>query len=140
MTNAPLAIIIHSGGFDRVHYALALAAAAAATGRPTTMLFAGRSLTALLAGEDTPRWHALDPSEDGTAPAERDARLSARGVGGIEELLAAAIAVGVRFLVCEMALHSRDETDRALRADIPAHVAGLVTLLAASGTTTPLFV
>ena len=34
-----LSIVVHSGAFDRVHYALMMAAAAAAVDRPVTLFF-----------------------------------------------------------------------------------------------------
>ncbi len=34
-----LSIIVYSGQFDKVHYALVMASAAAAVGRPVTMFF-----------------------------------------------------------------------------------------------------
>ena len=46
-----LSLIVQSDDFDRVHYALVLASAALATGKPVTLLFAMAATRAL-----TPRW------------------------------------------------------------------------------------
>lgn len=39
-----LSIVLFAGGFDRVHYALVMASAAAATNRKVTLFFTGRAL------------------------------------------------------------------------------------------------
>lgn len=55
----PLALVIHSGEPDRVAYALDLAAAAAALGRPVTILFSGGSLALLRPGRAPERLETL---------------------------------------------------------------------------------
>lgn len=126
-----LSILVHAGGYDRVHYALVMASAAAATNRRVTLFFTGRAVTALLAGagSDTPAWHRLDPADDGVLPAEREAILARRGVGTFEELLLASVELGVRFMVCEMALRALGLENPPLRPDVPIDVGGVVTFL-----------
>jgi peroxiredoxin family protein len=130
-----MALVVFSGGFDRVHYALVLAAAAAATGRPATLLFTGRALRALIE-EDLPGvtgWHDLDPADDGSRPVDRDRYFSHRGVATFEELLESCVALGVRFIACEMGLRTLGSpADPRLRSDLPIAVAGVVTFLAAA--------
>ena len=141
MAGERLSLVVFSGGFDRVHYALAMAAAAAAIGRPVTLLFAGRSLPTLIEGEATPGWHGLDAADDGSPPVLRDGALVARGVGGLEEMLTACAALEVTVMVCEMGLRALGlPPDIALRADVPHRIGGLVGFLAAAEGGSLLFV
>lgn len=123
-----LAVIVHAGGYDRVHYALAMVSAAAATTRPATLFLTGRALRVLL---DDDGWTGLDPADDGTPPAARDAALAARGVATMGELLEACAALGVRMIACEMGWRALGMERPALRPDLHVETAGLVTLLGA---------
>jgi len=127
-----LALIVFSGGFDRVHHALALATTAAALDRPVTLFFTGRALTALLpaAADGTPAWQRLDAADDGTSPAARDQRFAALGVARFEDLLEAAVALEVRFMACEMGLRALGlELSQPLRPDLPIVPGGMVALM-----------
>ncbi|AUN30812.1 DsrE family protein [Niveispirillum cyanobacteriorum] len=121
-----LVLVIQSGGYDRVHYALVTAAAAAATGRPVTLFFTGRALPALMAREG---WKRLDFSDDGTSPEARDDTLALRGVGTFDELLTACAELGVAFLACEMGWRALGIRDPVLRPDLNVETTGMVTLL-----------
>ncbi|MEI6557186.1 MAG: hypothetical protein WCO00_02180 [Rhodospirillaceae bacterium] len=143
MVGAKLSLVVFSGGFDRVHYALAMAAAAAATGRPVSLLITGRALAALVDSGDParPGWTDLDTADDGAAPAARNQTLVGRGVAGFEELLTAAAALGVTVIVCEMGLRALGPAGgRRLRADIPHRVGGIVSFLGAAEGGSILFV
>jgi peroxiredoxin family protein len=126
-----LSIAVHSGQFDRVHYALVLAAAAIAVGTPVTLFFTQWATRALLAAgpDESPGWSAMTVGEPGLTPMELDARFAARGVGTFEELLAACTALGVRFLVCEAGLLGAEVTASQLRKDVPVEITGAVTFL-----------
>jgi peroxiredoxin family protein len=113
-----LSVVVFSGDFARVHYALALASAAAAINRPVTLFFTMEALRAL-AGDGP----AAVPG--GTA----DTTYIERGVAGFEELLAACIGFGVKFMVCEMGLRAIGMDSGELRADIPFEEGGIVTFL-----------
>ncbi|NJO67759.1 MAG: hypothetical protein HC826_02220, partial [Rhodospirillales bacterium] len=65
-----LSIIAFSGDYERVHYALVLASAAAAIGGPATMFFTGEAIRALV-GEDG--WRLL-PAAGGAMGGEIDDR------------------------------------------------------------------
>ena len=118
-----LSLVVFSGDYARAHYALAAAAAAAAIGRPATLFFTMQAARALAAPDDEGGgWRALPG-------AEADAELRARGVAGFEELLESCAGLGVRFLVCEMGLRAIGMAPEALRGDVGATVAGLVTFL-----------
>ena len=98
-TRHRLSLIIFSGDFDRVHYAFAMASAAAATDRPVTMFFSGRALRFFLAeaADGTPGWAALAPAENGKTAIERDTELCNDGIGTIEELAMACVELNVAF-------------------------------------------
>jgi len=132
-TTAPdrLSLVVFSGDFDRIHYALVMAAAAVASNTPATLFFtmwAGRALERPLA-DGTPAWTRLKAS-DGTPAAEMDAGFKARGIGSFEELLEACVALGVTFMVCEMGLKALGMDADGLRPDVPVAKGGVVTFLA----------
>lgn len=128
----PLSMVVFSGGFDRVHYALVMASAAAATNRRATLFFTGRALRALVHEEEPGvlGWHDLDAADDGSRPAERDRFFGAHGMATFEELLSACVMLKVRFLACEMGLRALGlPSDARLRDDVPVTTAGVVTYL-----------
>lgn len=132
-----LCIVLLSGSFERVHYALCMASAAAALERPVTLFVTLGALRALLAADaqGRPGWMALPATDQpaGSALADGaalDARNRARGVAGFEELLESCTALGVEFMVCEMGLRTEGLTPDALRSDIRLQPGGLATLLA----------
>lgn len=112
----PLGIVLLAGGYERAHYALMMATAAAAMGRPV-VLFA----TMAGIGAFTRDGFRALPG------AEADATHQARGVAGFAELLAAAVELGVRLIVCEAGLKAQALTEEALDPDLPGEVAGLAT-------------
>ena len=130
-----LSLVVFSGDFVRVHYALVMASAAAAIGRPVTLFFtmgASRALGRPTADGrpgwyDLPAGETIDGADDGGAT---DDLLQRRGVGGFEELLAACVAMGVKIMVCEMGLRALGLTRSDLREDLPLTEGGVVTFLA----------
>lgn len=129
-----LSIVVFSGAFDRVHYALVMAAAAVASNTPVTLFFtmwAGRALEK--PGPDgAPAWHRLPVSEGSLSAAGMDAQFKAKGVGTFEELLEACVTLGVTFMVCEMGLRALCMDPDGLRDDVPVAKGGVVTFLADS--------
>lgn len=128
-----LSIVVFAGGFDRVHYALVMASAAAASNRRVTLFFTGRALRALLHEEEpgVRGWHDLDAAEDGSLPVERDRWFGAHGLATFEELLAACAALGVTVMACEMGVRALALPAGArLRDDVPVATGGVVTFLA----------
>ena len=117
MSEGGLSIIVRSGKYEDVHYALAMAAAAIAVNKPAVLFFTMSGIHALMGPPP--------PLEDW----ERDAINRQRGVGDFETLLQACVELGVRFIVCEMGLRSLAIDRTKLRADVPFTVAGIVTLL-----------
>jgi len=120
-----LSIVVRSGAFERIHYALAMAAAAAAVDRPTTLFFTMAALRALAsaAPDGAPGWTALPGA------ATRDQDFIARGVAGFETLLDACKALGVTLMVCEMGLRASGLERADLRDDLAYREGGIVTFL-----------
>jgi peroxiredoxin family protein len=126
-----LSLVLFSGSYDRVHYALAMAAAALASNRSATLFFTMGAAKALLAADaGGPGWRLLHATEDGIAPLAADASLIEKGVGGFEDLLSACVALGATVMVCEMGLRAMDIEPNRLRQDVTVTSGGLVTFLA----------
>ena len=128
---AKLSLVVFSASYDRVHYALATAAAALSINTPVTLFFTMGAVRALLApdGDGRPGWQSL-PSEAGPDDgAARDAALAAKGIGAFEELLAACAALGATIMVCEMGLRAEGLRSADLRGDLEIAEGGLVTFL-----------
>jgi peroxiredoxin family protein len=119
-----LSLVVFSGDFARVHYALVLAAGAIASNTPVTLFFTMEASRALMMEPDgTPSWRQLPGAEE-------DGQFAKRGVGTFEELLSACVALGVKFMVCEMGLKARDLDPARLRPEVPIASGGVVTYLA----------
>jgi peroxiredoxin family protein len=135
-----LCIVLLSGSFERVHYALCMASAAAALERPVTLFVTLGALRALIAADagGRPGWMGLpvpnEPAASAIADgAALDAHNRARGVAGFEELLQTCTALQVEFMVCEMGLRTLGLAPDALRSDVRLEPGGLATLLARGG-------
>jgi len=131
--NSPdkLSIIIYDHHYDKVHYALVMASAAAAIGRPVTVFFTMGACGAIQATDKNrpASWAALPLSDEDGTGAERDKYYKRTGIATMEELIEASVAFGVRFLVCEMGLRAKGLEQTALRADINIEHSGVVTFL-----------
>ena len=119
-----LSLIVLSGTYERVHYALALASSQLAVGRQATLFFTMGGIKGLLApAEDgRPGWHALDG-------AQRDAIMAREGLATFEELLGACVELGASILVCEMGLAAEGLARAELRTDVPIAEGGIVSFL-----------
>lgn len=118
MKDGGLSIIVRSGDYESAHYALAMAAAAAAVNRPAVLFFTMGGI------------HALNgPPASKLKDWDRDAAMRERGVGDFETLLQACVELGAKFIVCEMGLRALGIDKASLRADVPVTIAGIVTLL-----------
>jgi peroxiredoxin family protein len=112
-----VSVIVRSGDYESAHYALALASAALAVNQPAVLFFTMGGI------------RALTGPPPGLADWDRDTLNRERGVGDFETLLQACIELGAKFIVCEMGLRSLAIDRKALRADVPVTIAGIVTLL-----------
>jgi len=108
-----------SGAHDRAHYGFVVASGAAALGREV-VLFATN------AGS-----HALLADWSGLADADRDARVRAAGVAGLDELREASREMGVRLIACEAGLRVEGLDAASLWKGV--EVAGIATFLSAIG-------
>ncbi|MEO3471390.1 hypothetical protein AAFN86_05930 [Roseomonas sp. CAU 1739] len=113
-----LGILLESGGHARGHYALVVAAGAAALGRAVTLFATNRGC--LLLAESCP---LLDDP--------REVAIIARGVAGIATLLEACAELGVRRIACEAGLKAEDLGSLVLAPGV--EVAGIATFLDAVG-------
>ncbi len=114
-----LGILLESGTHARAHYALVVAAGAAALGRDVTLFATNRGC--LLLAEPSP---LLDDP--------REAAITARGVAGMSTLLEACAELGVRRIACEAGLKAEGLAGLALAVGV--EVAGIATFLEAVGT------
>ena len=119
MASEPLGILLLSGAHDRAHYSFVVASGAAALGREV-VLFATN------AGS-----HALLADWSGLADADRDARVRAAGVAGLDELREASREMGVRLIACEAGLRVEGLDAASLWEGV--EVAGIATFLSATG-------
>jgi peroxiredoxin family protein len=112
-----VSVILRAGDYESAHYALALASAAVAIGKPAVLFFTMAGIRALMGPPP--------PLDDWV----RDAIYRQRGIGDFETLLQACVELGARFIVCEMGLRALGIDRAQLRGDVPFIVAGIVTLL-----------
>jgi peroxiredoxin family protein len=125
-----LSLVLYSGDFDKVHYALAMASAAVAVNVPATLFFTMQAIRALKkpGGGKSPGWHALRAG-DGRSAREVDEDFGSRGVAHFDELLEACRDLGATFMVCDMGLRAAGLEMADLRDDIDYQEGGLVTFL-----------
>ncbi len=128
-THPRLSLIVFSGDFARVHYALVMASSAAAINVPVTVFFTMKATHAVLADEG---WHDLT-GEDGRSAAETDSGYMTSGVAGFNELITACTELGVRFMVCEMGLRALGLEGAELRGDTDITPGGMVSFLTDAG-------
>ena len=113
-----LGLLLISGGHERAHYALMLATAAAAIGRPVTLFATNGGCRLLLKAAPMER-------------SPREAELARAGVATIAMLMEATRALDVRRIACEAGLRSEGLDDEELAPG--AERAGIVTFLSAVG-------
>jgi peroxiredoxin family protein len=118
-SDAAFGVLLLSGSHDRAHYAFVVASGAAALGR-TVVLFATNQGCLALCRDWT-----------GLADADRDARIQANGVAGLDTLRDACLQMGVRMIACEAGL--RAEAVDASRLLPGVEVAGIATFLSTVG-------
>ena len=134
-----LNLVLISDEYERVHYALVMASAAAATGRKVRLFLSMGALKALARGtEQRPGWHDLSPSSGGLSALDQDRAHAATGVATFEELLQATVALGGELMACEMGMRAAGLARHELRSDIAVAEGGVVTFLAAAEGTGPI--
>jgi peroxiredoxin family protein len=137
-----LNLVLVSDLYERVHYALVMASAGAATGRTVRIFLTMGALKALMRGTaERPGWHDLSPAPGGLAPKDQDRAFAQAGIATFEELLQATLALGGEVMACEMGMRAVGLSRDDLRDDIAVAEGGVVTFLeAAEGTGPILFV
>lgn len=125
-----LSLVVYSGDFDKVHYALAMASAAVAVNVPATLFFTMEAIRALKkpGGGESPGWHALRAG-DGRDARQIDQEFGTRGVARFDELLEACRDLGATFMICDMGLRATGLEMADLRDEIDYRQGGLVTFL-----------
>jgi peroxiredoxin family protein len=124
-----LSIIIFSGDFDKIHYALVMASAAAAVDIPVTLFFTMGASRALLASPEN-SWQYLPGGAFANTEETGDDvnnKFKKRMVATFDELLQACISLKVKFMVCDMGLRAMDLDVMALRSDVTLEAGGMVT-------------
>ena len=126
-----LSVLIYDHHFDKVHYALVMASAAAAIGKPTTVFFTMGAAQAIMkpASDGTPAWADMPLSDQSGTGLACNIAYGNKGVATFDELLNACQAFGVTFMVCEMGLRAKDLMNSSLRDDLNIEVSGIVTFM-----------
>ena len=119
-SDAALGVLLLSGSHDRAHYAFVVASGAAALGRIVVLFATTRGCAALC--QD---WSGL-------SDADRDARIQANGVAGLDTLRDACLEMEVRMIACEAGLRAESLDASLLLPQV--EVAGIATFLSAVGT------
>lgn len=118
-SDSHLGVLLLSGDHDRAHYAFVVASAAAALGRTVVLFATNRGCIALCRD-----WSGL-------AGADRDARIQAAGVAGLDTLRDACLEMDVRMIACEAGLRAEAIDPSLLLPGV--EIAGIATLLSAVG-------
>jgi peroxiredoxin family protein len=132
-SKSALNLVLVSDLYERVHYALVMASAAAATNRKVRLFFTMGALKALTRSKaDRPGWHDLSPSPGGLGPMDQDRAFAEAGIATFEELLQATVALGGEVMACEMGMRAVGLARDDLRSDIAVAEGGVVTFLEAA--------
>lgn len=121
-----LSIVVASGTFEKVHYALVMATGAAAIGTPVTLFFTMGACPAILADDG---WRTLESEKSNMTATARDDDFISRGVATMNELIESAAELGITFLVCEMGLRAEGLEDKPMREGIDITRTGVVTFI-----------
>lgn len=121
-----LSLVVFSGSFEKVHYALVMASAALASGRDVTLFFTMEASRALLAPSG---WRHLRTEAEGATATSIDLSYATRGIGTFEELLGACVSLNAKFMVCEMGLRALGLENQATRDELSIETGGVVTFL-----------
>ena len=126
-----LSIVVFSGEFDKVHYALVMASAAAATDTAVTLFFTMEGARVMLGpdADGAPGWTKQPTTSGFTNGAEMNQAFKEHSVAEFEPLLHACTELGVRFMVCEMGLKALNLDRSQLRDDVNFEIGGVVTFL-----------
>lgn len=121
-----LSIVVASGTFEKVHYALVMATGAAAIGIPVTLFFTMGACSAIMADDG---WRKLPSEKPDMTASDRDDQFKERGVATMDELIESAQELGIGFMVCEMGLRAEGLENHAMRDGFEITRTGVVTFI-----------
>lgn len=121
-----ISIVVASGTFEKVHYALVMATGATAIGTPVTLFFTMGACPAIMADDG---WRNLPSEKPDRTATDRDNDFASRGVATMNELIESAAELGITFMVCEMGLRAEGLEDHPMRDGINIERAGVVTFI-----------
>ena len=121
-----LSLVIASGEFEKVHYALVMAAGAAAIDIPVTLFFTMSACVTVLEGDG---WRQLVSEKKNMTASDRDIDFAQKGVATMDELIESCHELGVKFFVCEMGLRAEGLEDTPPIQPLNVERTGVVTFL-----------
>jgi len=121
-----LSLVIASGEFEKVHYALVMAAGAAAIDIPVTLFFTMSACVTVLEGDG---WRQLVTEKKNMTASDRDIDFAQKGVATMDELIESCHELGVKFFVCEMGLRAEGLEDTPPIQSLNVERTGVVTFL-----------
>lgn len=136
--NTQLSILLYTGDFDRIHYALSMATAAAAIDKKVTIFITMAACKAFMcdASGMLSGWKTL-PISSGAASAINTEALNdyyaAQGIATFETLLEAAADLSIECIVCETGLRAMQLEKNALDSRLNFISGGLASFLNKAG-------
>ena len=127
-----LSLVVYSDSVDKIHYAFAMASAAAAVNIPACLFFTMGAIHALADTDGQPGWKSMTTS-DGRTGKLLDDDYRRLGVATFDELIEACSVLGVQIMVCEMGLRAVNLSREDLRDDVEIAEGGLVTFYSGAG-------
>jgi len=125
----PFSVILYSGDFDRIHYGLIAATSAACIDRKVTVFITMGACRAFTAEG----WKTLSLSSGAapgiSTPTALNDYFRTQHIATFEELLEAAEALSIRFIVCETGLRAEKLTLSSLGTSLAFTSGGMVTFL-----------
>lgn len=139
VTPPPLSIILYSGDFDRIHYALAMATAAAAMDRKVTLFITMAACRAFICDDEgqLTEWKTLSLSSGfrgvAASPELLDHFYAEQYIATFETLLEAVVDLSITCMVCEMGLRAMQLDRKHLDPRLHVELGGLASLFHQAG-------
>ncbi len=126
-----LVLLLQSGEFDRIHYGLMMASAAAAVNKDVTIFVTMAACHAFTVNgwKQQPLSEGMHFSIPVATAQELDNHFRKQGVADFGLLLESCLALPIEWIFCETGLQSLELTANDLTPGIPVMIAGIVTLL-----------
>jgi peroxiredoxin family protein len=139
MSLTPLSILLYSGDFDRIHYALCMATAAAAIDKKVTLCITMQAFQALLCDSEGALvgWQSMTLSSAVSSLArtaeELDSYYRQRQIASFEQLVEAAAELGITCIACEMGMRALGLEMSDLDARLQWRAGGLASFFQQAG-------